>query len=228
MMPHLPPNEVGYRDTDPDGLIFINKSPSGEYIIPNIATDPGVEPWKGADTDADGNESQKEEFNLTKLKKDVHKRAEVEEFSVEAKSEWDALFEFHERYQTPESIPLGPITLQRACDGTKLTMAGTNISWRHMWSVLCRLPRPHRMEDADSAKDDEATDGRASGCAHERNTCSDAPTIVLPNSLHNNITGTNYPRATRERERRIYMGQATLHACPAHTHTPARMHFQDG
>ena len=186
-MPHLAPNDAGYRDTNPDGLIFINKSVSGAYIIPSIETDPGVEPWKGTDDDA----TDAEAFNLTKLKKDVQKRAEVEEFSVEARSEWDALFEFHERYQTAESIPLGPTTLHRACDGVKLTVTGTNISWQHMWSVLCRLPRPHRADGAGSSHDRVPPDCTSSGGATARSTLEQGPSIPLPNALHNNITGTN-------------------------------------
>eukprot|EP00965_Chrysotila_dentata_P166939 5512176-Pleurochrysis_carterae.AAC.1 len=61
----------------------------------------------------------------------------------------DALFTFHEEYQTSDSVPIMPHTLKTS-DGRSREMHGMPIEWSILWSTLSkRFTREHHCDSAE-------------------------------------------------------------------------------
>jgi len=101
----------------------------------------------------------KDGWNRKKVQRDVLETARLQKFTSEQVGDWKALFEFHERYTTPESLPNLPYTVQIE-DGRSYKMEGPP-EWDELWRVLRRFPRPHRT----AAEEPAAATARAAATA---------------------------------------------------------------
>ena len=149
-------------------------------------------------------------WNRKRVEKDVKKVAEILNYSDSQVEEWDALFEFHERYQTPESLPSMPHDLHMS-SGRTYTMKGVP-DWHEMWQTLRRFPRPHHtavvgplVGVSGGATASDTTSGTAAAC-------TDMPREPL--ALANRVTGPNNPPNQRKRAKVSHAMQCNVRALP--------------
>jgi hypothetical protein len=109
-------------------------------------------------------EPVKDGWNRQKVQRDVLETARLQKFTSEQVADWQALFDFHERYKTPESLPNLPHTIHIEA-GRSYTMEGPP-TWEELWRVLRRYPRPHRNAD-DPAAAAAREAARAAAAAHD-------------------------------------------------------------
>ena len=208
--PRLPANASGWHATDPEGLIFLQKDVDGRYVQPDF-TDPGLEKWKEADNTDDGGDDggddsgDKSGWSRDKVMDDIRKYAKAEKFTAEQCEEWEALFDFHLQYDTPESLPMAPHTLRTATTGCSVTMHGMPVSWSEMWTTLRRLPRAH-LKAADVASVVRA--------AAPQSGASSSAGITMGLAMENSVTGTNYPKRERDKEDEIYKMKVAVSQLP--------------
>eukprot|EP00965_Chrysotila_dentata_P215005 6188510-Pleurochrysis_carterae.AAC.1 len=148
-------------------------------------------------------------WNRKKVKADVLTVAKLEKFSalkylnaltptmLLQVTECNALFDFHEDYQTADSLPLMPIALITS-DERSLPMRGMPIAWGELWSKLAgRFPGPHHQNTNKPASAGTQSDSGAD--AVRRNTGAAAASMPPP-PLSNSVTALNYLPAARQRE----------------------------
>ena len=187
--PHLPPNASGWQATNPEGLIFLKKSDDWKYTQPDFS-DPGLEKWT---TDVDSPDASG--WQRDKVIKDIREVAKVENFTVAQVEEWEALFDFHLRHQSPESLPMAPHQLTTATTGRSVTLHGMPISWAEMWQTLRRLPRPHLSSAPVAASSQPSSSSSA---------LSTSKDVKKGLAFENDVTGTNHPKREREKEADLY------------------------
>ena len=196
--PRLAPNASGWQETDPEGLIFLKTDNRERYVQPNFA-DPGLEAWceatkKGANDEgasSDAKPADESGWQCDKVMKDIRETARLEKFKAAQIEEWEALFDFHMRFQSPESLPMAPHTLTAQTAGKSITMHGMPVLWSDMWATLRRLPRTH-LNAGNSSQIDSSQP--AAVCA---STSSAIPKSV---ALDNDVTGTNHPKRIRDKD----------------------------
>jgi len=205
--PHLPPNHAGWQETDPQGLVFVRKDDAGSYVQPNF-DDPGLDEWVSAEAPSGGEEASAESKSWLREKvfKDIRETAKAEKFSAAEVEEWEAFFDFHSRFQSPESLPLAPHTLTTATTGRSLELYGMPMSWAEMWSTMRRLPRAHLATTT--------TAPPASASAPVSNAPSAAVSIDKGLALQNSVTGTNYPKRARDKEAETFKMQTEISQLP--------------
>ena len=193
-------HRAGWQETDPEGLVFVKKDDDDQYAQPNFAY-PGLDPWvKATEEDASG-------WERDKVFKDVRETGRVENFSAEQMAEWEALFEFHTRFQTPESLPMAPHKLTTS-SGKSITMHGMPISWTEMWTTLRRLPRPH-LATTPAPCTAVAAAAAPTTRAPSRGVASSS-SIEKGHALQNNVTGTNHPKRARDKDAETYKMQVEV------------------
>ena len=181
---------TGWHATDPEGLVFLKKDAAGKWVAPDFA-DPGLEKW------VDPSEDDASGWGREKVIKDIREWGKLENFTTAQKEEWEAVFDFHERFQAPDALPPAPHMLVTATTGRSMQLHGMPISWAEMWSTLRRLPRPHLNASASTSA--ICQPGPSSTAA----TTSTA-TIQKGLALENSVTGSNYPRRARDKDAEIY------------------------
>tara|TARA_B100000795_G_C22739776_1_gene414820 strand:+ start:66 stop:1058 length:993 start_codon:yes stop_codon:yes gene_type:complete len=175
--------------------VFVKKDTDGQYAQPNFAH-PGLDPWdKATEEDASG-------WDRDKVFRDVRETGRIEKFSAEQMAEWEALFAFHNRYQTPESLPMAPHTLTTG-SGKSICMHGMPISWTEMWTTLRRLPRPHLATAPAAAAAAPSAPAASQGAAS-------SSSVEKGHALQNNVTGTNHPKRARDKEAETYKMQVEV------------------
>ena len=137
--------------------------------------------------------------------RDVRETAKSEKFTSAQVEEWDALFDFHLRYRTPESLPMAPHVLTTATTSRSIQLHGMPIPWDDMWSTLRRLPRPH-LDANTSASSLPLPDLPAAAST------SSAIQKDLP--LENSVTGTNYPKKDRDKAAEVYKTRVEVSQFP--------------
>ena len=180
---------TGWHATDPEGLVFLKKDAAGKWAAPDFA-DPGLEKW------VDPSEDDASGWGRDKVIRDIREWGKLENFTTAQKEEWEAVFDFHERFQAPDALPLAPHTLVTATTGRSMQLHGMPISWAEMWSTLRRLPRPHLNASASTSA--ICQPGPSSTAA----TTSTA-TIQKGLALENSVTGSNYPTRARNKDAEI-------------------------
>ena len=219
--PRLEPNAVGWQETDPEGVIFLKKSSSAQYTYaqPDFS-DPGLEKWKEPEAkqepeakEPEGNSSTATSTDTSgwsrdKIFKDIRDTAKAEKFTAAQVEEWEALFDFHMRFQSPESLQMAPHVLSTATTGASMTLHGMPIPWDDMWATLRRLPRAHLQTAPTSQATSQAT---ANSTADSSSTSSGLAKGV---ALENSVTGTNHPKRNRERDLEAYKMQVAVSQLP--------------
>jgi len=99
-------------------------------------------------------------------------------------SEWNALFDFHDKYTTADSVPHMPIVLSLG-GGRFGNIIGAPIAWAELWQVLKTHARDRGGQMPGPADGDITTPVAVAARKQEE----------LP--LHNGVTGGNLPRAQR-------------------------------
>jgi hypothetical protein len=100
---------------------------------------------EAANATEDGEPKVNDGWNRSKVQRDVMAVAQLKEFTTEQKAEWEALFQRHEMYQTPESLPSSPDTISCGTPPRSYTFNGVP-DWGDLWRVLRRYPRPHHSQ----------------------------------------------------------------------------------
>ena len=176
----------------------------GKYAQPSFA-DPGLERWAQPEPPAEGKETDDSGWQQKKVMRDVRETAKSDKFTGAQVEEWDALFDFHLRYRTPESLPMAPHVLTTATTSRSIQLHGMPIPWDDMWSTLRRLPRPH-LDANTSASSLPLPDLPAAAST------SSAIQKDLP--LENNVTGTNYPKKARDKAAEVYKTRVEVSQFP--------------
>jgi len=110
--------------------------------------------------------------------------ASAEKYTQGQISEWNALFDFHDKYTTADSVPHMPIVLSLG-GGRFGNMIGAPIAWAELWQVLKTHARDRGGQMPGPADGDITTPVAVAARKQEE----------LP--LHNGVTGGNLPRAQR-------------------------------
>lgn len=116
--------------------------------------------------------------------------ASVLKYTPKQIAEWNALFDFHEKYTTADSVPHMPITLSLHGSGRDGRMNGAPISWAELWHWLKTHARSRGGEQAPGGEEE---DGAAAGAAAS----TARPVVQRELPLLNGVTGSNLPRAYR-------------------------------
>lgn len=166
-------------------------------------TDPGLDKWHKAEEAAEGQDTDASGWQREKVMKHVRETAKAENFTAAQREEWEALFEFHSRFTTPESLPMAPHVLETATTGRRIELHGMPTSWAEMWSTLRRLPRPHL--NTTTAQPPAAPAAASSSAPAE---------IQKGLALQNSVTGTNHPKRNRDKDADTYKTQLQVSTLP--------------
>jgi len=181
----------------------VKQDADGKYAQPSFA-DPGLERWAQPEPPAEGKETDDSGWQQKKVMRDIRETAKSDKFTSAQVEEWEALFDFHLRYRTPESLPMAPHVLTTATTSRSIQLHGMPIPWDDMWSTLRRLPRPHL--DANTSASLPVPDLPAAAST------SSAIQKDLP--LENSVTGTNHPKKAREKAAEAYRTRVEVSQFP--------------
>lgn len=217
-----PPGSARKYITDPKGIRFMES-----YV--DVRIKPKSEPWKAptnADAGADipapsaagerperrGRRRDRDDSGWQKelVQKGVLDTAAKQEFKKEHVHDWEALFNFHDRHTTADSVPQAPINIAMK-DGRGFTLEGMPVSWPELLSKLRRLPRPHLAPEGACSSGADSCSGAVAGCgvrAPSGKAPAQAEAAVLGQldeslsmemrlALGNGVTGIGRPRSTK-------------------------------
>ena len=184
--------------------MFVKKDAEGRYVQPDY-TDPGLDKWAKAVEEDEGQDADSSGWQRDKVMKHVRETAVAEKFTNAQKEEWEALFDFHARFTTPESLPMAPHVLETATTGQRIELHGMPISWAEMWATLRRLPRQH------------LNTARAPPSLAPAAASSSSPAEIQKGlALENSVTGTNHPKRLRDKDAEVYKTQVEVSSLPRH------------
>jgi hypothetical protein len=182
----------------------VKQDADGKYMQPSFA-DPGLERWAQPEPPAEGKETDGSGWQQEKVMRDIRETAKSDKFTSAQVEEWDALFDFHLRYRSPESLPMAPHVLTTATTSRSIQLHGMPIPWNDMWSTLRRLPRPH-LNTVTSTSSLPLPDLLAAAST------SSAIQKDLP--LENSVTGTNHPKKARDKAAEAYRTRLEVSQLP--------------
>ena len=181
----------------------MKRNADGKYAQPSFAN-PGLERWAQPEPSSEGNEADESGWRRDKVIRDIRETAKSEKFTSAQVEEWEALFDFHLRHSSPESLSMAPHVLTTATTNRSIKLHGMPIPWDDMWSTLRRLPRAH-------------IDAGASASLLLPAAPAAAPTssvIQKGLALENSVTGTNYPRKVRAKAAETFKTQTEVSQLP--------------
>ena len=178
----------------PQGLIFMQDArytpncshPDARF--PTLADNPGVDAWKlGKPTEG---VPEKSTWQQERVFRDILEHRMLN-FSADQQQQWHALHRFHQLYETADSVPSLPITLQSPAGSSFSMDHGTPFDWHAAWSKLAwRFDRPHKPSTAAAPAGPSAAPAGSSSSA-----AAPPPKQVPPRAaaLVNKVGGANAP-----------------------------------